>query len=368
MEEHPGAKLQHCLVHFSRYLTENLKLKDSSVNIDTKASEVYAGALCGRMKDSRVENVEVENFDIQNKYNSPVTIYNGGLSGMLEKGYTQNSLSNVSTSFSDKSYERFNSYDYYVRGSLAGVNASDTKISGYIGGDSSLNQAYFGENRSNKSYTEDYSKPDSSYVKRGESYSHTGFYAHFFVDEDIEIIYNKDNPQSYEYSSFTDNPYFRPQNYVDVAYDYEGEISNPALYTHTYSSKEDGTEFYFVKNNLVSESVPHYVKVTDPTVVIPPSADDIAYHGDNLKLQDKSSLKGLTDGDSLFKDEKYDRKHYKATISFFNRVKSSRESISRRLIASLNLKNAPSGKAKTYAYKRSEKENSSQVCLTFYFS
>lgn len=337
----------------------NLKLKDSSVTVDSKSSEVYAGALSGSMKDSRVERVEVEGFDIQHEYNKPVKIYTGALTGIIEKGFSESEIRNVNTSFSDKTRERFNSHDYYTAGSLAGVNASETKLSGYIGGDSSLNEAYFGENRSNKSYTEDYSKPDSSYVKRGESYSHTGFYAPFFVDEDIEIIYNKDNPQSYEYSSFTDNPYFRTQNYVDVAYDYEGEISNPALYTHTYSSKTDGTEFYFVKNNVVSESVPHYVKVTDPTVVVPTSADDIAYHGDNLKLQDKSSLKGLTDGDSLFKDEKYDRKHYKATISFFNRVKSSRERISRRLIASLNLENAPSGKAINYAYKRSEKEKAS---------
>ena len=283
---------------------ENLKLKDSSVNIDTKASEVYAGALCGRMKDSRVENVEVENFDIQNKYNSPVTIYTGDLSGMLEKGYTQNSLSNVSTSFSDKSYERFNSYDYYVRGSLAGVNASDTKLSGYMGRDS------------------------------------------------------KDNPQSYEYSSFTDNPHFKTENYVNVAYDYEGNISEPALYTHTYSSKTEGTEFYFVKNNEASLTVPHYVKVIDPTVRIP-ATEDISYHGDNLKLYEQPRYVDISDAEPQFKDEKYECKRYKATLSFMDRVKINREMISPRLIASLHLDNEPSERAKTYAYKRSEKEKTS---------
>ncbi|SFS92248.1 hypothetical protein SAMN02910357_02606, partial [Succinivibrio dextrinosolvens] len=136
-------------------------------------------------------------------------------------------------------------------------------------------------------------------------------------------------------------------------------ISNPGLYTHIYSSKSDGTEFYFVKNNEVSDSVPHYVKVTDPTVVIPTPADEIAYNGDNLKLSDKSSLPKMPEGDSGYKREKYDRKHYKATMSFLNRVKPHREKISRRLIASLNLENSPSGKEKTYAYKRSEKENAS---------
>jgi hypothetical protein len=67
----------------------------------------------------------------------------------------------------------------------------------------------------------------------------------------------------------------------------------------------------------------------------------------------------MPEGDSGYKREKYDRKHYKATMSFLNRVKPHREKISRRLIASLNLENSPSGKEKTYAYKRSEKENAS---------
>ncbi|WP_295355368.1 filamentous hemagglutinin N-terminal domain-containing protein [uncultured Succinivibrio sp.] len=337
---------------------ENLKLKDSSVNIDTKASEVYAGALCGRMKDSRVENVEVENFDIQNKYNSPVTIYTGDLSGMLEKGYTQNSLSNVSTSFSDKSYERFNSYDYYVRGSLAGVNASDTKLSGYMGRDSKDKLSFFGDNRSSKNYSEDYSDTSGRFIKRGEGYSNIGFYAPFFVDEDIEIVYSKDNPQSYEYSSFTDNPHFKTENYVNVAYDYEGNISEPALYTHTYSSKTEGTEFYFVKNNEASLTVPHYVKVIDPTVRIP-ATEDISYHGDNLKLYEQPRYVDISDAEPQFKDEKYECKRYKATLSFMDRVKINREMISPRLIASLHLDNEPSERAKTYAYKRSEKEKTS---------
>ena len=196
-------------------------------------------------------------------------------------------------------------------------------------------------------------------MKRGSGYSNIGFYAPFFVDEDIEIVYSKDNPQSYEYSSFTDNPYFKTGNYVDVAYDYEGEISNPALYTHTYSSKTDGTEFYFVKNSEVSETVPHYVKVTDPTVIVPP-ADETAYYGGGLKLNNSSKSGLFLDGDGFFHEEEYDRKYYKATLSFMDRLKGRRERISRRLIASLNLDNDPSGNAKTYAYKSSEESSIKQ--------
>lgn len=295
---------------------------------------------------------------------------------MLEKGYTQNSLSNISTTFSDKAYERFKAHDYYVIGALAGVNVSDTKLSGYIGKDSKDKLSLFGANRSSKQYMEDYSDTSGMYIKRGDSYSNIGFYAPFFVDEDIEIVYSKEKPQSYEYSSFTDNPYFKTENYVNVAYDYEGDISEPALYTHTYSSKEDGTEFYFVKNNEVSVSAPHFVKVTDPTVIVP-STEDISYHGDNLKLYEKPLYGDISDVRSQFKDEnyygkfkvemydgklkddKYECKRYKATLSFMDRVKINRERISPRLIASLHLEHEPSERAKTYAYKRSEKEKAS---------
>ncbi|MBQ9221138.1 hypothetical protein, partial [Succinivibrio sp.] len=67
----------------------------------------------------------------------------------------------------------------------------------------------------------------------------------------------------------------------------------------------------------------------------------------------------LDGDDGFFHEEKYDRKRYVASLSFMDRLKIPREKISPRLIASLNLENAPSGKAKTYAYKRSEKEKAS---------
>ena len=334
----------------------NLKLKNASVTVDSNASEVYAGALSGRIRDSKIENVEVEGFDIQTEYNSPVTIYTGALAGILEKGFGQSEIRNVYGDFSESSLKRFASHDYYVKGSLAGLNEAQTSLSGYIGQNSSQNISLFGENRAQKNYTEDYSKPGSQYVKRGSGYSNIGFYAPFFVDEDIEIVYSKDNPKSYEYTSFTDNPYFKTQNYVDVAYDYEGEISNPALYTHNYSSKADGTEFYFVKNSEVSASVPHYVKVTDPTVIVPP-ADETAYHGGGLKLNNPSKSGLFLDGDGLFHEEEYDRKRYVASLSFMDRLKGRREKISPRLIASLNLKTEPEDRTKKYASRKAEKEN-----------
>ena len=334
----------------------NLKLKDSSVTVDSRASEVYAGALSGRIRDSKIENVEVEGFDIQTEYNSPVTIYTGALAGILEKGFGQSEIRNVYGDFSESALKRFASHDYYVKGSLSGLNEAKTSLSGYIGTDSTQNTSIFGENRAQKNYTEDYSKPGSQYVKRGSGYSNIGFYAPFFVDEDIEIVYSSDNPKSYEYSSFTDNPYFKTGNYVDVAYDYEGEISNPALYTHTYSSKADGTEFYFVKNSEVSETVPHYVKVTDPTVIVPP-ADGTAYHGGGLNLNNPSKSGLFLDGDGLFHEEEYDRKHYVASLSFMDRLKGRREKISPRLIASLNLKTEPEDRTKKYASRKAEKEN-----------
>ena len=335
----------------------NLKLKDSSVTVDSKASEVYAGALSGRIRDSKIDNVEVDGFDIQTEYHNPVKIYTGALTGILEKGFGQSEIRNVYGDFSESSLKRFASHDYYVKGSLAGLNEAKTSLSGYIGTDSAQNTSIFGENRAQKNYTEDYSKPGSQYVKRGSGYSNIGFYAPFFVDEDIQIVYNRDNPQSYEYTSFTDNPYFKTGNYVDVAYDYEGEISNPAVYTHNYSSKSDGTEFYFVKNSEVSETVPHYVKVTDPTVIIPP-ADETAYHGGGLKLNNPSKSGLFLDGDDgFFHEEKYDRKRYVASLSFMDRLKIPRERISRRLIASLNLKTEPEDRTKKYASRKAEKEN-----------
>jgi len=63
------------------------------------------------------------------------------------------------------------------------------------------------------------------------------------------------------------------------------------------------------------------------------------------------------DGNGLFHEEEYDRKHYVATLSFMDRLKGHRERISRRLIASLNLKTEPEDRTKKYASRKAEKEN-----------
>ncbi|MBQ3678836.1 MAG: filamentous hemagglutinin N-terminal domain-containing protein [Succinivibrio sp.] len=340
----------------------NLKLDKASVSVNSTASEVYAGALSGRVKDSTIRNVEVRNFDIHNEYNSPVTIFTGALAGAVEKGFGKSEISNVYTEFSDKTKERFDSYDYYVKGSLAGLNEDSLKLSGYIGTDSS-DYSIFGENRSSKNYAEVITKPDSMYIKHGNGYSHTGFYAPFFVDDDIEITYNKEEPQSYEYTDFTDNPYFVNTNYVDVAYDYDTPIEETGVYTHTYSSKADGTQFYFVKNDKAADSADHYVKVIDRTIIIPPHNEetDNSHMPRNGSLTDTeySLFNSYLYGDDKYRDEDYDHKSYSASLSFYNRIKHSKERISGRLLASLDLNSAPSGGSRTYAYNNQSKKKTS---------
>lgn len=338
----------------------NLKIKDSSVRVDSKESNVYAGALSGKINDSRIENVEVENFDIQNKFNAPVTIYAGALTGMIENGYSQSEIKNVYTDFSDKSVERFNSHNYYVTGAIAGRNEASTQLSGYIGTDKSDNTSYFGENNSSKTYTEDLSAPGAEYIRHQNGYSNTGFYAPFFVDDDIKINYRKDNPESYEYTGFTDNPYFKTANYVDVSYDYEGRICDPGVYTHTYASKAGGTEFYFVKNGDVKDTAPHYVQVIDQTVIPEQEKTDNSWES-AYKIPEKnySLLDNYLNSGERYKDEEYDHKSYTASLSFFNRMKSSHKRISNRLIASLKLNNAPLDGMRSYAYKREDNEKSS---------
>ncbi|MDY6470578.1 MAG: hypothetical protein SPK70_05885, partial [Succinivibrio dextrinosolvens] len=92
-----------------------------------------------------------------------------------------------------------------------------------------------------------------------------------------------------------------------------------------------------------------------------PPADETAYHGGGLKLNNSSKSGLFLDGDDVFfHEEEYDRKHYVASLSFMDRLKRPREKISPRLIASLNLDNEPSGNTKTYAYKRSEEASIKQ--------
>ncbi len=341
----------------------NLKIDRASVGVNSTASEVYAGGLSGRVKNSSLKNVEVHGFNVQNEYNSPIRIYTGALAGSLEKGSGKSEISNIYTDFSDKTKERFESYDYYVKGTLAGLNEDSVKLLGYIGTDSAPNYSIFGENRSTKNYSQVNTVPDSMYIKHGGGYSHTGFYAPFFVDEDIEITYNKDEPQSYEYTDFTDNPYFVNTNYVDVAYDYDTPIEEIGVYTHSYSSKTDGTQFYFVKNDRASDRADHYVSVIDRTVIVPPQNKETDNgHGlfDGSFNDSKFSLfNSYLHGDDKYQDEDYDHKSYSASLSFYNRIKHRKERISGRLLASLDLNNAPSGGIRTYAYNNKSKKKTS---------
>ncbi len=335
----------------------NLKIKDASVSVNSTADNVYAGALAGSVKDSTIQNVEVDNFTLKNEFNSPLTIYAGALAGSIDQGVSDTRLHNISADFSLDTLARFKDYSYYRSGSIAGKIETRAKLTGYISQSINKETGFFGEDLSGKNLNSLTFSADENYLEKEHGYTHRDFYAPYFLDGDIQITYNNDEPQSYTYSEFVDSSYFKPENYVDIGYDYESEILDPKIYRHTYRSKENGTRFYFVKNGKNSFSEDHNVEIID-RFVPPPVIPDTKEYAISQNRKSSPAFEDYLKSSGRNLDDIYDYKSYRATLSFFNRIKESRPRISNLLLASLNLDNAQSqGTTLAYSGKNQEKNS-----------
>ena len=98
-------------------------------------------------------------------------------------------------------------------------------------------------------------------------YQHKNFYTPYFVGSNYEYTYDKENPKSYNYFDYIDNPYFKTTDYVDLNLNYTGNIENIGTYDHAFNSKVDGTKFYFIQDGIAHGEVTQRVQVKDVEVI-----------------------------------------------------------------------------------------------------
>ncbi|MGN1280906.1 MAG: filamentous hemagglutinin N-terminal domain-containing protein [Succinivibrio sp.] len=333
---------------------ENLKITASSATVSVPSDSLSVGALAGSMTNTTLRNVEVDDYSVSFTNPGNAKVYAGALVGSI-KG-SGSILENVASGFSSETEQRLLSRQNYTSGAIAGfVNANVTQTGDVFAKISDDRMGTVGFNTSASVFDNQYSGRTDNFVYADGSYQNKGFLCPFFVDSDISIEYDADNPVSYDYGSFVSSIYYDPAYYVSVNYDYSGAIEDPDIYSHTYSSLPVGTTFYFVKTDdngqlLTGGKMQHYVSVTDnPVPVSPPAeagqspsfdwnydlifADRLNY---DLFVSDKKAELALSKN---FQKEQNSRFSRNSKLSFYNRTRLVDVLMSPSLLSSLNLEN-----------------------------
>ena len=152
-----------------------------------------------------------------------------------------------------------------------------------------------------------------------------GFYCPFFVDNDKTFIYDKD--VSYNYNEFINNEYFKAQDYVDISFDYTGNMSEINDYHHHYENKTLGQQFYFVQGDKIASDLVHTIKIEAEKVELPP----VVIKDAPKALDNKISL---NDTEAMFA---FDRKKVNTILSFTNVQVEESDLMPPKLLASLSL-------------------------------
>lgn len=351
----------------------NLKITSSSATVDTPSDGLSVGALSGILTNSKLNNVEVDNYSLSFSNPANAKIYAGALSGAVRGDGTY--LENVTAGFSPETEQRLLSKNNYTKGALFGmVNGSVTQKGDVFAKTQNDSIAAVGYNTTDTVFEREYKGVSDSFVYADGAYQNKGFLCPFFIDDDITIEYDKDNPQRYEYSSLVANRYYDPRYYVSVNYDYSTAIEDPATYSHTYSSVPVGTSFYFVKNDpekglIAGGQLQHYVTVTEKTVAQspvdqPPVSQntsspslnfDMIFDYQNsyqLFLSDEKAALALKKN---FRKSKNTRQTRSSRLSFYSRSNLVDTLLSPSLLASLNLENNEYQVAKNSDDKDSKK-------------
>ncbi|MCI6449291.1 MAG: filamentous hemagglutinin N-terminal domain-containing protein [Succinivibrio sp.] len=313
-------------------LIENLKITDAKVSVKDPNDRSNVGVLAGSIKDSVLKNVQVDNatFGFDKLNNKLINV--GAIAGLVEGNQT--SLSNVTSGVSSNTAQEFFTNKANLNyGAMFGEVTALLQQKGLVAvniakdatndvshlkaiGKNPLKQELFDANDL---------KNHPDYFEINNRIEHKGFYCPFFVDSDKTFIYDKD--VSYNYNEFINNEYFKAQNYVDISFDYTGNMSEINDYHHHYENKTLGQQFYFVQGDKIASDLVHTIKIEAEKVELPP----VVIKDAPKALDNKISL---NDTEAMFA---FDRKKVNTILSFTNVQVEESDLMPPKLLASLSL-------------------------------
>lgn len=313
-------------------LIENLKITDAKVSVKDPNDRSNVGVLAGNIKDSVLKNVQVDNATISfDKLNNKL-INVGAIAGLVEGNQT--TLSNVTSGVSSNTAQEFFTNKANLNygamfGEVTALLQQKGLVAVNIAKDATTDVSHLKAIGKNPLKQELLNANDlknyPDYFEINNRIEHKGFYCPFFVDSDKTFIYDKD--VSYNYNEFINNEYFIAQDYVDIAFDYTGNMSEINDYHHHYENKTLGEQFYFVQGEKIASDLVHTIKIEEQKIELPP----VEITDPPKTLDNKISL---NDTEAMFA---FDRKKVNTILSFTNVQVEESDLMPPKLLASLSL-------------------------------
>ena len=243
----------------------NLKISNPKISITTDLDRGNIGALAGSVSGSDLKNVETDrlSLDITSKGDFKGNI--GALAGIIENNGVSSKIENVAGGFDIQTQSKYQNNSNINLGAIAGKLEDNSSVKGAIvvkdNFDNSSLKA-FAKNLKGVKYDESAHLNDDNYIVYNGVYQNKNFYTPYYVDSDFIFEYDDEQKTEYDYTSLTDNKYFSQNDYIDVQKLYTDNVCNPGTYSHTLSSKVNGTKFYFIKDNKANDSIVHSIVIT----------------------------------------------------------------------------------------------------------
>lgn len=316
-------------------LIENLKITDAKVSVKDPNDRSNVGVLAGSIKDSVLKNVQVDNATISfDKLNNKL-INVGAIAGLVDGNQT--SLSNVTSGVSSNTAQEFFTNKANLNygamfGEVTALLQQKGLVAVNIAKDATTDVSHLKAIGKNPLKQELLNANDlknhPDYFEINNRIEHKGFYCPFFVDSDKTFIYDKD--VSYNYNEFINNEYFKAQDYVDISFDYTGNMSEINDYHHHYENKTLGEQFYFVQGEKIASDLVHTIKIEEQKIELPPVEITVP----PKTLDNKISL---NDTEAMFA---FDRKRVNTILSFTNVQVEESDLMPPKLLASLSLEDS----------------------------
>lgn len=256
--DNPSGKYIGLFGKIDNATVENLKIENSKIELANISDSTYVGGLAGSIKGSYLANIQVNNLKVDVFSDTSTDVCIGGVAGIFDSSLSNSTIENISSSLNKDSQ-----YNKALVGIVAGINNDDLRLSGSIFANG-VNQKFteFGENNSNTSINKTFTNYNTDYIKMDGLMQNKNFYCPYFIESDFNFIYDNSNPKEYSYSELVNNPYFRNEDYVNISHEYTDPVKYIGIYSHIYSSKDNGTKYYFVHNNTISQNADHKIRIS----------------------------------------------------------------------------------------------------------
>src|SRR5574344_143535 len=359
----------------------NLRIDNATITLAPPSKDTFIGGLSGSMIGTKLTNIEVNNLKLGLPSNNDKKLTIGAVAGICSNNNITTSFKNVSSGFSASSQTKILNSNNIVAGTLIGELNDEIELSdsvfGKVNYKDSINSVEqlsqlltIGQNNSKTTIDNGFKDDNKNYILFKDNYSLKDFYTPFYVQNDISLTFDENNSNKLTYSDFVDNPYFKTEDYVKVQKDYSGFIYATGNYKHSYSNMENGTQFYFIKDDEASGNTTHEISIVekilpspfDPNEEIdkdfliesdktiqneiknPQSSinqnNNLTYDMMNyqyLSMLENKNISSLKE--ELLEDKKpnFDIKEYKSLLSIFTNFKLTQGLFSKTLLASLDL-------------------------------